>query len=407
MCDDVESVSEQKSVQVCEQRSSEIVNESVNAVLTRLRMNELPRRAIVVAPSQWSIDRPWVNSNLRGGLRKKGIDLLLENVFVCNPKNVLIEFRKIYESIHARTGVSEIEYIWRMIIECNNANLRKMARQPRTSSDTLDVKQICERLKVINSAATVRKRVDDIKSSEDGVECLVCYESYHTVDMIVCRSTKRLKHFICVKCFHEYVTNTRNLNDCLSTIPCVDQECVSVYGVDRVESLLSIDMVERLRVNESTLNNNVALRAAVRCVIRCSCGVVGVVEVDDVVEDDVVACTCGLTYCVKCSNRYHGSEIACLPNMSNDVLHSVATSVDAKACPNCGVGIQHDGGCMHMTCSVLGGGCGHEFCWTCLGEWPRCRCIIDREVGNAAFVNEEEDVADDTEEEDVEDDNED
>uniref|UniRef100_A0A061RD57 RBR-type E3 ubiquitin transferase n=1 Tax=Tetraselmis sp. GSL018 TaxID=582737 RepID=A0A061RD57_9CHLO len=36
-----------------------------------------------------------------------------------------------------------------------------------------------------------------------------------------------------------------------------------------------------------------------------------------------------------------------------------------QPCPKCGVRIQRESGCNHMTCRI----CGHHFCWVCLGEW--------------------------------------
>merc|ERR1712100_281120 len=42
---------------------------------------------------------------------------------------------------------------------------------------------------------------------------------------------------------------------------------------------------------------------------------------------------------------------------------------NTKRCPKCRSPIEKNGGCMHMTCSKAGGGCGHEFCWMCRGPW--------------------------------------
>eukprot|EP01083_Nonionella_stella_P073155 197581_1 len=39
-----------------------------------------------------------------------------------------------------------------------------------------------------------------------------------------------------------------------------------------------------------------------------------------------------------------------------------------KQCPKCERHIEKNGGCNHMTCRTPGG-CGHEFCWLCLGNW--------------------------------------
>merc|ERR1712032_789358 len=41
---------------------------------------------------------------------------------------------------------------------------------------------------------------------------------------------------------------------------------------------------------------------------------------------------------------------------------------NTKKCPKCHKPIEKNQGCNHMACSKAGG-CGHEFCWLCLGEW--------------------------------------
>jgi len=40
-----------------------------------------------------------------------------------------------------------------------------------------------------------------------------------------------------------------------------------------------------------------------------------------------------------------------------------------KRCPKCGVHIEKNQGCNHMTCRKHVGGCGFEFCWLCKGDW--------------------------------------
>merc|ERR1712154_518295 len=36
-----------------------------------------------------------------------------------------------------------------------------------------------------------------------------------------------------------------------------------------------------------------------------------------------------------------------------------------------GVHIEKNQGCNHMTCRKHAGGCGHEFCWLCKGDWSK------------------------------------
>jgi len=43
--------------------------------------------------------------------------------------------------------------------------------------------------------------------------------------------------------------------------------------------------------------------------------------------------------------------------------------VNTKKCPACKKFIEKNQGCNHMTCRKEAMGCGHEFCWICMGEW--------------------------------------
>lgn len=43
----------------------------------------------------------------------------------------------------------------------------------------------------------------------------------------------------------------------------------------------------------------------------------------------------------------------------------------SEPCPKCGIYIEKNGGCIHMTC----GKCSHQFCWYCLGEYRENRHV--------------------------------
>ena len=43
--------------------------------------------------------------------------------------------------------------------------------------------------------------------------------------------------------------------------------------------------------------------------------------------------------------------------------------LNTKKCPNCGVQIMKNQGCMHMTCRA----CKYDFCWLCLGDYRKHR----------------------------------
>ncbi|CEG38797.1 hypothetical protein F444_08474 [Plasmopara halstedii] len=59
-------------------------------------------------------------------------------------------------------------------------------------------------------------------------------------------------------------------------------------------------------------------------------------------------------------------------DLTSDVEYSaIVEAMGAKQCPGCGIGVQRDFGCVHMTCPN-----GHQFCYTCLGLWGSCNCPL-------------------------------
>lgn len=90
-----------------------------------------------------------------------------------------------------------------------------------------------------------------------------------------------------------------------------------------------------------------------------------------------VKCDCGFSFCFVCSDFEIGNH---LPATCEQIRSWMKREIDegeniqyiianTKKCPNCGSNIEKNGGCMHMTCHKKAGGCGHEFCWLCRGDW--------------------------------------
>lgn len=81
---------------------------------------------------------------------------------------------------------------------------------------------------------------------------------------------------------------------------------------------------------------------------------------------------CGTSWCAICHADAH-LPVKCTvvkewAKRRNDGI-STWIAANTKPCPKCQKPIEKNGGCMHMTCSKAAQGCGHEFCWLCLGDW--------------------------------------
>jgi hypothetical protein len=77
-----------------------------------------------------------------------------------------------------------------------------------------------------------------------------------------------------------------------------------------------------------------------------------------------IACPyCDSQLCLKCNRPWHANKDCSKAKEAEDAasLREIK-AMGAKPCPNCGVNIEKEGGCDHMSCKK----CQHHFCWQCL-----------------------------------------
>lgn len=192
-----------------------------------------------------------------------------------------------------------------------------------------------------------------------GVECNVCFERFNVDATLHCVKSER--DTICRHCFVHYAREKAG-TETLESLPCV----VCKAGYDRLvaQVYLPPDVFEQLQHNGTALDQRVALASDVKAVLYCQCGTVAVVESKDV-GNGIVTCVCGINYCVKCGNFAHAGTL-CPP--ARETIRWL--DKHGKQCPNCGEGIEKNGGCQHMKCRS----CRFEFCWQCMKRWKgSCR----------------------------------
>mmetsp|Transcript_128463 Transcript_128463/g.286240 ORF Transcript_128463/g.286240 Transcript_128463/m.286240 type:complete len:329 (-) Transcript_128463:60-1046(-) len=78
-------------------------------------------------------------------------------------------------------------------------------------------------------------------------------------------------------------------------------------------------------------------------------------------------------WCWACGEEAHRPADCKLVNQWNIKNSAESENIswiraNTKKCPKCHKPIEKNQGCNHMICSKAGG-CGHEFCWLCLGDW--------------------------------------
>ncbi|CAK9025798.1 unnamed protein product [Durusdinium trenchii] len=91
------------------------------------------------------------------------------------------------------------------------------------------------------------------------------------------------------------------------------------------------------------------------------------------VESLEIHCQCTFVWCWACGEEAHMPASCKTVNQWNVKNSAESENISwirahTKKCPKCHKPIEKNQGCNHMVCSKAGG-CGHEFCWLCLGDW--------------------------------------
>lgn len=93
------------------------------------------------------------------------------------------------------------------------------------------------------------------------------------------------------------------------------------------------------------------------------------------VDPSEIRCKCSFVWCWACGEEAHRPADCKTVNQWNIKNSAESENIswiraNTKKCPKCHKPIEKNQGCNHMICSKAGG-CGHEFCWLCLGDWAK------------------------------------
>lgn len=202
-------------------------------------------------------------------------------------------------------------------------------------------------------------------AASEEVECAICMSDCAVKDTYALGACN---HRFCLDCWSDYLVDqldTKGTQVCLCTCPMFKCTCVVPPRVFR--SVLAGNRVYLDKYRAATIDAFVMeckrLRwcPAPRC-RRAIAAVGGAVT--------AVTCQCGNNFCFQCQEEGHRPVTCeqvlvwrrkCLKESEN----AQWILSNTKKCPECGVHIEKNQGCNHITCQR----CSHEFCWVCMGPW--------------------------------------
>ncbi|CAD8125992.1 unnamed protein product [Paramecium sonneborni] len=176
-------------------------------------------------------------------------------------------------------------------------------------------------------------------------------------------STKCGCHF-CLECLINWFEE-KNRDKAIKIIQCPNQDCPFSYSRDEILSYCSLQpyerMIQEILVKEYLKNEDV------RPCPNGKCKYYGYIELQNKCDDELECQECGMKWRDFALASYTYQIEYMIQNIFGIIREFCYCFITANECPNCGVLIQRNGGCKHMTCKV----CAHQFCWLCKQQWGR------------------------------------
>jgi len=216
-----------------------------------------------------------------------------------------------------------------------------------------------------------KKSVITEQNKNDELECEICLDDVLRKDAF-CLECGHLN--TCKRCWIDYLGNGVKSKSCV-TLTCPTHKCYVTIPQETWKLFLEPNHKRQLQRYERFCRENFVENSKefVFCPGK-SCDKVFSSESGTAKE---VKCPgCKYRFCWACKNESHlPSSCHCaekwLQKCSSEAENISWILAKTKRCPKCHVHIEKNQGCNHMTCRKHAGGCGHEFCWLCKGDWSK------------------------------------
>lgn len=185
--------------------------------------------------------------------------------------------------------------------------------------------------------------------------CVICFDE---VDSLVSLSGGGCAHTHCSDCLKLYLKGgiaERNLASlrCPECPLPADDGVLRTVLADDSDTLATYDQLQQLATDKRAV-------ACPSCATVC--------RPRSRWSNDVSCSSCSLDFCAVHGTAHAGSTCRSFEKAQKQMAKAnekFLSSSKVHPCPKCGVKIEKNEGCPHMTCTR----CGYEFCWMCRGQW--------------------------------------
>ncbi|OXA59206.1 E3 ubiquitin-protein ligase ariadne-1 [Folsomia candida] len=204
------------------------------------------------------------------------------------------------------------------------------------------------------------------ESVADNDECGICFLPARESDIY----DLGCGHQFCTDCWSSYLKEKITGGEACHKITCAAYKCTKIVDDAIIPKLIDDTKVRQAHqrlITNSFVECNRLMRwcPSPDCTFAVRIQWVGAVR-------NGVTCRCGFSFCFCCGRSSH-QPLTCvmikkwIQKCEDDSETANWIEANTKDCPKCGVTIEKNGGCNHMTCTSAS--CGNHFCWICLTAW--------------------------------------
>ena len=209
----------------------------------------------------------------------------------------------------------------------------------------------------INTDKNELNNEEDIKEKKEIInQCPICLEKF-----IVNENNKVQKcgHAFCDECWYKFLSININENK-LPSIKCLEHKCTEKLSDKFIFNLLNSDYNLIRKYKQYKLELNILQDPNKKLCPFPNCN--SYLELKDI-KEKYVYCLNNHKFCFLCLKKPH-SNIPCEKSIDSN-LKEYAQNNFVKKCPHCGIIIEKQSGCNHITCSK----CGYQWCWLCNNKY--------------------------------------
>ena len=285
----------------------------------------------------------------------KNRDILNDICYICGEKKE-IHLKELSININQeQKNISEINKI-KDIYSSDNINNKNENEQNINNINIKNDDNITPYY--LNTDENELNNEEDNKENKEIIinECPACFERFCVNEN---NKVKNCGHAFCEQCWYKFLSIKINENK-LPSIKCLEYKCNEKLTDKFIFNLLNYDYKLIGKYKQYKLELNILQDPNKKLCPFPNCN--SYLELKDI-KNKYVSCLNNHEFCFLCLKKPH-DNIPCEKSIDSDLKEYTQNNF-VKKCPHCGIIIEKQSGCNHITCSK----CGYQWCWLCNNKY--------------------------------------